>query len=119
MDIDNRLRFGKYVESLRKSKGKSLRATAKAIQISPQYYSEVEKGRSNTFTSERLKMLVHFLNLDENEVHTLYDLAAQSRSSNDIVTRTTCLAIPMSLRHCACRWKQVPVKRNGEYFWMI
>ena len=82
MDIDNRLRFGKYVESLRKSKGKSLRATAKAIQISPQYYSEVEKGRSNTFTSERLKMLVHFLNLDENEVHTLYDLAAQSRSSN-------------------------------------
>lgn len=28
MDTDNRLRFGKYVESLRKSKGKSLRATA-------------------------------------------------------------------------------------------
>lgn len=90
MDTDNRLQFGNYVESLRKSKGKSLRATAKAIQISPQYYSEVEKGRSNTFTSDRLKMLVHFLHLDDNEAHTLYDMAAQSRSSNDIVTPQDC-----------------------------
>lgn len=90
MVMENRLRFGKYVESLRKSKGKSLRETAKAIQISPQYYSEVEKGRSNTFTSERLKMLVHFLHLDENETHTLYDMAAQSRSSNDIVAPQDC-----------------------------
>lgn len=90
MVMENRLRFGKYVESLRKSKGKSLRETAKAIQISPQYYSEVEKGRSNTFTSERLKMLVHFLHLDENETHILYDMAAQSRSSNDIVAPQDC-----------------------------
>lgn len=90
MVMENRLKFGKYVEALRKSKGKSLRETAKAIQISPQYYSEVEKGRSNTFTSERLKMLVHFLHLDENETHTLYDMAAQSRSSNDIVAPQDC-----------------------------
>lgn len=90
MVMENRLRFGKYVESLRKSKGKSLRETAKAIQISSQYYSEVEKGRSNTFTSERLKMLVHFLHLDENETHTLYDMSAQSRYSNDIVAPQDC-----------------------------
>lgn len=90
MDTDNRLRFGKYVESLRKNKGKSLRETAKAIKVSPQYYSEVEKGRSSTFTSERLKLLSHFLILDENETHTLYDLAAESRSSNDIVTPQDC-----------------------------
>lgn len=90
MDQDNRLRFGKYVESLRKNKGKSLRETAKAIKVSPQYYSEVEKGRSSTFTSERLKLLSHFLILDENETHTLYDMAAESRSSNDIVTPQDC-----------------------------
>lgn len=29
MNTDHRLRFGKYVETLRKSKGKSLRETAK------------------------------------------------------------------------------------------
>lgn len=90
MDQDNRLRFGKYVESLRKNKGKSLRETAKAIKVSPQYYSEVEKGRSSTFTAERLKLLSHFLILDENETHTLYDMAATSRSSNDIVTPQDC-----------------------------
>ena len=90
MDTDNRLRFGKYVESLRKNKGKSLRETAKAIKVSPQYYSEVEEGRSSTFTAERLKLLSHFLVLDEDETHALYDMAAESRSSNDIVTPQDC-----------------------------
>ena len=90
MDTDNRLRFGKYVESLRKNKGKSLRETAKAIKVSPQYYSGVEKGRSSTFTAERLKLLSHFLVLDEDETHALYDMAAESRSSNDIVTPQDC-----------------------------
>ena len=90
MDTDNRLRFGKYVESLRKNKGKSLRETAKAIKVSPQYYSEVEKGRSSTFTAERLKLLARFLLLDDEDSHALYDMAAESRSSNDIVTPQDC-----------------------------
>lgn len=90
MDTDNRLRFGRYVELLRKNKGKSLRETAKAIKVSPQYYSEVEKGRSSTFTAERLKLLVRFLLLDDEESHALYDMAAESRSSNDIVTPQDC-----------------------------
>jgi len=90
MNTDYRLRFGKYVEMLRKSRGKSLRETAKAIKVSPQYYSEVEKGRSSAFTAERLKSLAYFLILDDKEIHTLYDLAAESRSSNDIVTPQDC-----------------------------
>lgn len=90
MNTDHRLKFGKYVETLRKNRKKSLRETAKAVKVSPQYYSEVEKGRSSTFTSERLKLLSHFLILDENETHTLYDMAAESRSSNDIATPQDC-----------------------------
>lgn len=90
MNTDHRLRFGKYVETLRKSKGKSLRETAKAIKVSPQFYSEVEKGRSSTFTAERLKSLAHFLMLDDEETHTLYDMAAESRSSKDITTPQDC-----------------------------
>lgn len=90
MNTDHRLRFGKYVETQRKSKGKSLRETAKAIKVSPQFYSEVEKGRSSTFTAERLKSLAHFLMLDDEETHTLYDMAAESRSSNDITTPQDC-----------------------------
>jgi transcriptional regulator with XRE-family HTH domain len=90
MNTDHRLKFGKYVETLRKSKRKSLRETAKAIKVSPQFYSEVEKGRSSTFTAERLKSLAHFLMLDDEETHTLYDMAAESRSSNDITTPQDC-----------------------------
>lgn len=90
MDKDNRVQFGRYVESLRKNKGRSLRETAKAIKVSPQYYSEVEKGRSSTFTFERLKLLARFLLLNDEESHALYDMAAESRSSNDIVTPQDC-----------------------------
>lgn len=90
MDTKQRLKFGIYVETLRKSRGKSLRETAKAINVSPQYYSEVEKGRSSTFTSERLKLLAKFLLLNDEESHTLYDSAAESRTSNDVATPQDC-----------------------------
>lgn len=90
MKTEQRLKFGKYLETLRKSKGKSLRQTAKAINVSPQYYSEVEKGRCSTFTAERLKLLTQFLLLNDEESHTLYDIAAQSRSSHDVITPQDC-----------------------------
>lgn len=55
--------FGKYIESLRKAQGVSLRETAYAIGVSPQYYSEVEKGRRSTLTAERIELLKDFLHL--------------------------------------------------------
>lgn len=90
MNAEYKLRFGKYVETLRKSKGKSLRETAISINVSPQFYSEVEKGRSSTFTAERLKSLASFLKLNEKEAHDLYDLAAKARTTNDITTPQDC-----------------------------
>ena len=90
MNTNHRVEFGKYVETLRKGRGKSLRETAKAIKVSPQFYSEVEKGRSSAFTAERLKSLACFLLLNDDEVHTLYDMAAESRSSSDIATPQDC-----------------------------
>ena len=80
----------KICRNTKEEQKKSLRETAKAVKVSPQYYSEVEKGRSSTFTSERLKLLSHFLILDENETYTLYDMAAESGSSNDIATPQDC-----------------------------
>lgn len=90
MNTNQRQKFGKYVETLRKSRGKSLRETAKALKVSPQYYSEVEKGRSSTFTAEKLKLLACFLQLNDEEAHTLYDVAAESRSSKDVATPQDC-----------------------------
>lgn len=83
--------FGEYVEQLRKNRGKTLRETAKAIGVSPQYYSEVEKGRSSAFTPERLKLLIGFLLLDDEESKTLYDMAAKKRSDKDVVVPQDCV----------------------------
>lgn len=85
------MNFGEYVEQLRKSRGKTLRETAKAIGVSPQYYSEVEKGRSSAFTPERLKLLTGFLLLDDEETNTLYDIAAKKRSDKDVVVPQDCV----------------------------
>lgn len=45
MNENEKVSFGKYIETIRKEKRKSLRETAKAIEVSPQFLSEVEKGR--------------------------------------------------------------------------
>lgn len=91
MNEDQKARFGKYIEALRKSREKSLRETAKAIKVSPQFYSEVEKGRSSAFTAERLRLLALYLMLNEKEANTLYDMAAESRTSNDVVVPQDCV----------------------------
>ncbi|MCI6921474.1 MAG: helix-turn-helix domain-containing protein [Lachnospiraceae bacterium] len=91
MNENEKVSFGKYIETLRKKREKSLRETAKAIEVSPQFYSEVEKGRRGAFTKERLEKLAIFLMLDENETHTLYDIAAKARTSNDVVVPQDCV----------------------------
>lgn len=91
MDNSEKVSFGKHIEMLRKAKEKSLRETAKAIGVSPQFYSEVEKDRRSAFTKERLEKLAVFLMLDEEQTHTLYDIAAQARTSNDVVVPQDCV----------------------------
>ena len=75
--------FGKYVETLRKERGKSLRGTAAAIDVSPQFYSEVEKGRRSAFTVERLELLKAFLALTEDEANRMYNKAAEARKNTE------------------------------------
>ena len=57
MNENEKVSFGKYIETIRKEKRKSLRETAKAIEVSPQFLSEVEKGRKSTLTNERIEKL--------------------------------------------------------------
>ena len=54
---ENEMSFGEYIEFLRRSKRKSIRQTAIAIGVSPQYYSEVEKSRRSVLNAERLAKL--------------------------------------------------------------
>jgi len=75
--------FGEFVEFLRKARSKSLRKTAEAINVSAQFYSEVEKGRRAAFTVERLDSLKAFLRLDEDEANLMYNKAAESRRNTE------------------------------------
>ena len=84
MNENFKVSFGDFIKVMRVDKRKSLRETAKAIEVSPQFYSEVEKGRRNAFTPERLEKLKNFLMLDEEETIELYDLAAKSRTAADV-----------------------------------
>ncbi|MBR0081019.1 MAG: helix-turn-helix transcriptional regulator [Synergistaceae bacterium] len=76
--------FGKYVETIRLARRKSLRGTAHAIGVSPQYYSEVEKGRRCAFTADRLEALEKFLELTPEESVQMYNKAAESYSGKNV-----------------------------------
>jgi len=80
---ETEMRFGEYIESLRKERGKSLRATAAGIGVTPQYYSDVEKGRSASLTAERLDNLKAFLNLPDEQAGIMYNKAAEERRYRD------------------------------------
>lgn len=85
MNAYDGLSFGKYIETLRRSRDMSLRRTAQAIGISPQYYSEVEKGRRSTLTPERLELLKSCLGLTEHEACLLYNKAAEARKTTEVM----------------------------------
>jgi transcriptional regulator with XRE-family HTH domain len=78
----NEMSFGDYIESIRMASGKSLRETAKAIGVSPQFYSEVEKDRRCAFTADRLEKLKAFLGMSEEHATEMYTKAAESRKGN-------------------------------------
>ncbi len=118
MDENKKVSFGKYIETLRKEKQKSLRETAKAIEVSPQFLSEVEKGRKSTLTNERLEKLAKFLSLTETQTYTLYNMAAEARTANDIQIPQDCAdyaANPFVLE--ACRLSKET--GAGEAEWQI
>ena len=54
----NGMSFEKYIEFIRTARRKSLRETAKAIGVSPQFYSEVEKDRRCAFTADKVILVV-------------------------------------------------------------
>lgn len=76
--------FGEYIEALRRERSKSLRETAKAIDVSPQFYSEVEKGRRSAFTAERLEKLKAYFALPDDQAEIMYNKAAESRKTKDV-----------------------------------
>ena len=76
--------FGKYLRSVRKAKGISIRQLAKEVDKTPTYLSDIENGHNKPPEKELLDTIIQKLNLDEfpKVKATLFDLAARER--NDI-----------------------------------
>lgn len=75
---ENEMNFGEYIEYLRKTKRKSIRQTALAIGVSPQYYSEVEKCHRSVLNAERLEKLRDYLEMSTEEYQTMSTKAAEA-----------------------------------------
>lgn len=93
MEMDKKEKtFGELLSSIRKENRNkpSLRATAAALGISPQYYSEVEKDRRGVLARDRLESFCDFMELSREESEMLYNKAAEAK--NDKCNKNT--AIP-------------------------
>lgn len=76
--------FGKYLRSVRKAKGISIRQLAKDVNKTPTYLSDIENGHNKPPEKELLETIIQKLNLDDSPKvkATLFNLAARER--NDI-----------------------------------
>lgn len=73
-------RFGDYIKTKRKDKGKTLRATAEKLNISAVYLSDIESNRRNPLKKDKLETLAKYLGLSEEEQYTMYDLAGRDNN---------------------------------------
>ncbi len=82
---ENEMSFGEYIEFIRKSRRKSLRQTAAAIGVSPQFYSGVEKNRRCAFTADRLELLRDYREMSPEEYQTMSNKAAESYKGKNVL----------------------------------
>ena len=74
--------FGEYLKEKRMAKGINLRKMAELIGIAPAYLSDIEKGKRNSPSADKMERIVEILGLTPNEVAELNDLAAVDRPGN-------------------------------------
>ena len=79
MNIE-RSTFAAYITDIREDRKFTLRQMAEALKVSPAYYSDVEKGRRNPLSYEKLEHLAEVTSMTEEEKRTMYDLAGKDRS---------------------------------------
>ena len=69
----------------------TLRETAKAIWSISTIFKRSGEGRKSTLTNERIEKLARFLVLTETQTYTLYDMAAEARTANDVLIPQDCV----------------------------
>ena len=77
--------FGEYIKSLRIAEDRSLRKTAVAIGVTPQFFCDVETKKRAVFTPERLESLKTYLHLTQEQSEIMYNKAAEARGHRYII----------------------------------
>lgn len=72
-------KFGKFIREKRKEKGITLRAMADAMDFSAPYWSDIEKGRRNPPSIDKLEEVAELLKLTKEEKEYMIDLASEDR----------------------------------------
>jgi transcriptional regulator with XRE-family HTH domain len=75
------MNFGEFIKQKRLEKGINLRKLAELLEIAPSYLSDIEKGKRNSPSSEKMEKLAQVLDLSADEVILMNDLAASSREN--------------------------------------
>ena len=74
--------FGEFIKMKRVEKGINLRRLAELVNIAPAYLSDIEKGKRNSPSAEKMAKIAEALDLTNEEVITMNDLAANDRPNN-------------------------------------
>lgn len=72
--------FGNFLYQKRIENKITMRQMADELGVSPVFISDIEKDRRNPFDVNRLRQLVPFLNLTDEERDLMYDLAGKKRN---------------------------------------
>ncbi len=71
--------FGEFIVEKRKAKGLSLRGMAELLDLSPAYWSDIEKGRRNPPNINKLEEIAKLLGLSREETDRMIDIASEDR----------------------------------------
>lgn len=74
--------FGEFIKEKRTKRGINLRKLAELVNIAPAYLSDIEKGKRNSPSAEKMDKIAEVLNLSKAEIETMRDLAANDRPNN-------------------------------------
>ena len=75
------MNFGEFIKEKRLAKGINLRKLAELTGFAPGYLSDIEQGKRNSPTPEKLAKIIEVLELTEEDITLMNDLAAHSRET--------------------------------------
>ena len=73
--------FGEFIKEKRLTKGINLRKLAELTGIAPSYLSDIEQGKRNAPAPEKMAKIIEILNLTEEDVNLMNDLAAHAKET--------------------------------------